>query len=50
MGEITKIETEPILDLLEKGYIPVVFRLGCDREGNTYNINADTAAAGIAGL
>lgn len=49
VGEITNINIEPILDLLEKGYIPVVSSLGCDKDGNTYNINADTAAAGIAG-
>ena len=36
-------------DLLEKGYIPVISTLGCDREGNTYNINGDTAAACVAG-
>ncbi|HAZ20548.1 MAG TPA: acetylglutamate kinase, partial [Clostridiales bacterium] len=40
---------EPIYDLLEKGYIPVISTVGCDREGNVYNINADTAAAWIAG-
>ena len=40
---------EPVMDLLEKGYIPVVSTLGCDSEGNTYNINGDTAAAYIAG-
>ncbi|MBO7700997.1 MAG: acetylglutamate kinase, partial [Eubacteriaceae bacterium] len=31
------------------GYIPVISTIGCDREGNTYNINADTAASRIAG-
>ena len=36
-------------DLLEKGYIPVVSSLGCDAEGNVYNINADTMAAHISG-
>ncbi|MEE1025754.1 MAG: acetylglutamate kinase, partial [Acutalibacteraceae bacterium] len=40
---------EPITDLLEKGYIPVVSTIGCDKEGNAYNINGDTAAAFIAG-
>ena len=35
--------------MLEKGYIPVVSTLGCDDAGNVYNINADTAAAKIAG-
>ena len=49
VGEITAIHPQPILDMLEKGYIPVVSTLGCDQEGNIYNINADTAAAKIAG-
>ena len=49
VGEITEIHIDPVLDLLEKGYIPVVSTLGCDEEGNTYNINGDTAAAAIAG-
>lgn len=49
VGEITDINTQPILDLLEKGYIPVISTVGCDDEGNVYNINADTAAAQIAG-
>ena len=50
VGEITKVNTQPILDLLEKGYIPVVSSVGCDKDGNVYNINADTAAAKIAGM
>jgi acetylglutamate kinase len=49
VGEITDVNPKPIQDLLEKGYIPVVSTLGCDREGRTYNINGDTAAARIAG-
>ena len=49
VGEITKVDTTPIIDLLDKGYIPVVSTIGCDSEGNVYNINADTAAARIAG-
>ena len=49
VGEIVAIHPEPIKDLLEKGYIPVVSTLGCDKAGNVYNINADTAAAYIAG-
>lgn len=49
VGEITKINISPVTDLLEKGYIPVVSTVGCDREGNAYNINGDTAAAHIAG-
>ena len=49
VGEIVKIHPAPITDLLEKGYIPVVSTIGCDRAGNAYNINGDTAAAYIAG-
>ena len=49
VGSITGINIEPVMDLLGKGYIPVVSTLGCDSEGNTYNINGDTAAAYIAG-
>ena len=48
VGEITKVNPQPILDVLEKGYIPVISTVGCDAQGNTYNINADTAAARIA--
>ncbi|MBP3660491.1 MAG: acetylglutamate kinase [Oscillospiraceae bacterium] len=49
VGEITKVRTQPILDLLEKNYIPVVSTVASDRMGNTYNINGDTAAAYLAG-
>ena len=49
VGKITNVNIEPITDLLEKGYIPVVSTIGCDKEGNAYNINGDTAAAFIAG-
>ncbi len=49
VGEITKVNVQPILDLIEKQYIPVVSTVGCDKDGNVYNINADTAASFIAG-
>ena len=49
VGSITGVNIEPVMDLLEKGYIPVISTLGCDKEGNTYNINGDTAAAYVAG-
>ncbi len=49
VGEITNIHINPVTDLLEKGYIPVISTVGCDKEGNSYNINGDTAAAYIAG-
>ncbi len=50
VGEITAINPEPILDLLNLGYVPVISTTGCDADGNVYNINADTAAAKIAGV
>ena len=49
VGEITNVNITPVVDLLEKGYIPIISTVGCDSEGNSYNINADTAAAFIAG-
>ncbi len=49
VGEITNVNISPVTDLLEKGYIPVVSTVGCDKNGNCYNINGDTAAAYIAG-
>lgn len=49
VGEITDVNVRPILDVIAQGYIPVVSTVGCDSEGNAYNINADTAAARIAG-
>ena len=49
VGSITQVNIQPVMDLLEKGYIPVISTLGCDSQGNTYNINGDTAAAFIAG-
>ncbi|NCB51208.1 MAG: acetylglutamate kinase [Clostridia bacterium] len=49
VGEISSVNVQPIIDLLEKGYIPVVSTVGCDAQGNIYNINADSAAARISG-
>ncbi|MCD8040392.1 MAG: acetylglutamate kinase [Clostridia bacterium] len=49
VGKITSINTQVISDVLALGYIPVISPVGCDGEGNVYNINADTAAAAIAG-
>lgn len=49
VGEITKVNVKPILDIIDKGYIPVVSTVACDGIGNIYNVNADTAAAKIAG-
>ena len=48
VGEVTQVEIQPVLDLLNHGYIPVISTIGCDKHGNSYNINSDTAAAHIA--
>ena len=48
VGEITAIDPAPILNALHDGYIPVIATCGIGEDGMTYNINADTAAAGIA--
>ena len=49
VGKITEIKTDLIKDLLSLGYVPVISTIGYDDEGNVYNVNADTAAAAIAG-
>ena len=49
VGEIQQVHIQPVTDLLDRGYIPVVSTVGCDKSGNAYNINGDTAAAYIAG-
>ena len=49
VGKITRIESK-ILDLMSGDeFIPVVAPIGVDASGNSFNINADTAAAEIAG-
>ena len=49
VGKITKIDTALIEDSLANGYIPVISSVGTDGHGQSYNINAETAAAEIAG-
>lgn len=48
VGEIVKVNTNPILDALNNGYIPVIATVATGEDGQVYNINADTAAARIA--
>jgi acetylornithine/N-succinyldiaminopimelate aminotransferase len=49
VGDVVKVNTQPILDLIDKGYIPVISTIGADEKGNAYNINGDTATCYIAG-
>ena len=48
VGEIVDVNTQPIFDALKNNYVPVIATVACDENGQTYNVNADTAAARIA--
>ena len=48
VGEVAKVDTKMLLDLLEEGVTPVIYPIGKDSKGNLLNVNADTMAAGIA--
>ena len=48
VGEIEKVNTALIDHLLDDSFIPVIATVGMDRDGEPFNINADTAAAEIA--
>ena len=48
VGQIQKITTKPILDALNNGYVPIISTVATSADGQSYNINADTAAARIA--
>ena len=48
VGRITQVNPEPVENALTSGYIPVVSTVARGQNGETFNINADTAAARIA--
>lgn len=48
VGNVVRVNTKPITDALANGNIPVIATVATDEQGNTYNVNADTAAARIA--
>lgn len=48
VGEIAGVETGLIRAVAESGHIPVIAPLGLGPDGQTYNINADTAAGAVA--
>jgi len=48
VGDVERVSTEPITDLIEDGMIPVVAPIGRGEDGQSYNVNADTAAGEIA--
>jgi len=47
VGEIATVDVDVLLHIAED-YIPVVASVGADTEGNSYNVNADAAAAAVA--
>ena len=50
VGEpVGKDKPSLIIDLCRKGYVPVVSSIGASREGDLFNVNADTLAAHLAG-
>lgn len=48
VGEVTKVNEDILLDLLEKDFLPIVCPIGLDSDYQGYNINADDAASAIA--
>jgi acetylglutamate kinase len=48
VGEIERVDVD-VLNHIAADYIPVIASVGADREGNSYNVNADAAAAAVAG-
>jgi acetylglutamate kinase len=47
VGEIEHVDVD-VLNHIAQDYIPVIASVGADAEGNSYNVNADTAAGAIA--
>lgn len=48
MGEIKEVNPEPLQNVINNGYIPIVATVASGYDGNVYNVNADIAAAHIA--
>ncbi len=48
VGEIKRVTTKPIIDAINNGYVPIIATVATSADGQSYNINADTAAARIA--
>lgn len=49
VGEVVEVDPSPLQAVAEAGFVPVVAPLGVDRDGVTYNVNADEAAGALAG-
>lgn len=49
VGKISEVNMDVVKEALAHNFIPVISTIGYDDEGNSYNINADTVAAAVAG-
>lgn len=49
VGRVTQVETALLHSLMQDGFVPVIAPVGVDRDGHTYNINADSVAGAVAG-
>jgi acetylglutamate kinase len=47
VGDIERVDAD-VLNHIAEDYIPVIASVGADHEGNSYNVNADAAAAAVA--
>ncbi|QZY54981.1 acetylglutamate kinase [Crassaminicella profunda] len=50
VGDVVSVNDQLLNDLLKTRYLPVISPIGCDKEGNGYNINADYVAAAVASV
>ena len=48
VGKPKRVDTKLLKEIIKKDYIPVIIPMGLDEKGNSYNINADTAAGAIS--
>ena len=48
VGDVNRVCTEPVIDLIKSGMIPIIAPIGWGDDGQSYNVNADTAAGEIA--
>ena len=48
VGDVTHVDAQPLIDILDAGSVPVISTVAVGEDGNLYNVNADTAASAIA--
>ena len=48
VGDVDSIDINPLLGLFDQGFIPVIAPIGCGPKGDSFNVNADTAAGEFA--